>query len=48
MLIFTATKAISPMQVIGMGKPDGKFRETTSKPNVTALPLSYFDARLSR
>jgi sulfiredoxin len=48
MLIFTASKAISPMQVIGTGRPDGKSRETTSRPNVTALPLSYFDARFSR
>ena len=47
-ITFTASKAISPMQVIGMGRPDGKFRETTSKANVTALPLSYLDAPFSR
>src|SRR5215217_7251796 len=45
---FTESKAISPMQVIGMARPDGKFQETTSKANVTALPLSYLDARFSR
>jgi len=31
-----------------MGRPDGKFRETTSKANVTAVPLSYLDAPFSR
>src|ERR671912_133136 len=46
--IFTASKAISPMQVIGMGRQDGRFQKAISKPNGTALPLSYFDARFSR
>jgi hypothetical protein len=36
------------MQAIGMGRPDAKFRMTISKPNATALPLSYFEARFSR
>ena len=35
------------MPAIGMERPDGKFRETISKPNATALPLSYFEARFS-
>jgi sulfiredoxin len=48
MLTFTESKAISPMQVIGMGRPGGKFRGTISKPNATPLPLSYFDARFRR
>jgi sulfiredoxin len=47
MLTFTASRAISPMQVIGMGRPGGRLRETISKPNATALPLSYFEARFS-
>ena len=47
MLTFTASKAISPMQVVGIGRPGGKSRGTISKPNATALPLSYFEARFN-
>jgi hypothetical protein len=47
MLIFTASKAISPMQVIGIGRPRGKFRVTISKPNATALP-QWVDRRKAR
>ena len=45
MLIFITSKAISRLQVIGIGRLDGRFRETISRQNVTALPLSYFYAR---